>query len=48
MHSKARFKAPTETGGKDIKYLTYGEMVQNMMNWFLLAAKSRGQALILY
>ena len=48
MHNKHRFKAPTETGGKEIKYLTFGEMVQNMMNWFMLAAKSRGQALILY
>ena len=48
MHSKARFRAPHETGGREIKYLNYGEMFQNMITWFNVAAKSRGQSVLLY
>ena len=48
MHNKARFKAPVETGGREIKYLSFGDMIQNLIAWFLVAAKSRGYTVLFY
>ena len=48
MHNKARFKAPVETGGREIKYLSFGDMLQNMITWFSMAAKSRGYTVLFY
>ena len=48
MHNRARFKAPVETGGREIKYLSFGDMLKNLIDWFAMAAKSRGYTVIFY
>ena len=42
-HTQHRFKAPHETGGKDISMLLYGEMITNAVTWFKFAARAHGQ-----
>ena len=41
-HTHKRFKAPHETGGKDISMLLYGEMITNAVTWFKFAARAHG------
>ena len=41
-HNQHRFKAPHETGGKDISMLLYGEMITNAVTWFKFAARAHG------
>ena len=48
MHERARFKAPVETGGREIKYLLIGDMLKNLIDWFGVAAKSRGYTVVFY
>ena len=47
-HNVGRFKAPHETGGKSIKSLLFGEMIQNLIRWFKVAARARGYPTTLY
>ena len=47
-HTHYRFKAPHETGGKDISQLLYGEMIANAVTWFKLAARSHGHQTAIY
>lgn len=47
-HNHLRFKAPHETGGRSIKSLLFGDMIQNLIVWFKLAAETRGGPTILY
>lgn len=42
FHLKERFIAPHETGGKNIHQLNFGEMIDNLITWFKLAAQARG------
>lgn len=42
FHLRERFIAPHETGGKSINSLTFGDMVENLIMWFKLAANARG------
>jgi hypothetical protein len=48
FHLKARFISPQETGNKSMHSLTFGEMVENMITWFKLAADQRGFDSALY
>ena len=47
-HNNLRFKAPHETGGRSIKSLLFGEMVENSVTWFKVAAQARGGSTVLY
>jgi hypothetical protein len=42
FHLKERFISPHETGGKGIHQLNFGEMIDNLITWFKLAAQARG------
>ena len=48
MHLQGRLKEPHETGGQTISQLTYGEMINNVVTWFKLAAKVRNFQTAIY
>ena len=48
FHLKGKFLETHETGGKCISQLTFGEMLENLVSWFRIAAASKRQPMLLF